>query len=458
MNVVSPTNEKPLRQVVGGAAKSLQDCSRDECDFHPDHRQVAGHCPFGVIGLSYRTASLDLRGRASFAGDRAIELLSLLRRHHVSEAMVLSTCNRTEVYFAGPDPEQVIGLIAEAAQTPAAELRPHLYIKHGICAACHLFRVTSGLDSAVLGETEIVAQVKQAWRLAEELGSTGPGLSFLLQRSMEVNKRVRSETDLCKGVTSTATLAVLQAEATFGSLRDRSILLLGAGQIAERVCKELVPRSPKALRVLNRTLGKAERLAAIYGGEAGTLDDLPEALASADVVITALTTPKPVIVDDLLKGRSEPQIMIDLGVPANIDVSPGSANVRVLNIDSLSATCSENLGRRAQAVPLALDIIEEERLRLHSELTMRTAAPTIKALVDHADSIRRANLAWAMDRLTGLNEKERKVVEDLSAKIVKGLLQAPIQGLKSDLTANEHREIVSKLFKLEEAHNEPLAS
>ncbi|HWA84142.1 MAG TPA: glutamyl-tRNA reductase [Fimbriimonadaceae bacterium] len=420
------------------------------------------HCPFGVIGLSYRTASLDLRGRASFGGDGANHLLQLLRDHGVNEAMVLSTCNRTELYFAGPDHELVIRLFAAAAKTDLDEIRPHIYFKKSLCAACHLFRVVSGLDSAVLGETEIVAQVKNSWKTAEDFGSCGPGLNLLLQRAMEVNKRVRTETDLCRGVTSTATLAVIQAQANVGSLEGRNVVLVGAGQIGERVCKDLRPLNVGRLKILNRTPEKAVRLAQLYGGEVGSLEELEAEMVDADVVITAITSKQPLIDDALISRvgdkRAHAQLLIDLGVPANVQLHEPRADVEVLDIDTLSTACSENLGRRAQAVPVALDLLDEEILRLRTDLTVRSAAPTIKALVNSAEAIRRQNMDWAMERLTDLTAKERKIVEDLSNRIVKGLLQAPIQGLKHELTAAEHREIVSKLFRLEERGDESLAS
>lgn len=459
MNVQSPT----LRKVEGGTQPTVRDCSLTTCNFHPSHNSESAnpHCPFGVIGLSYRTASVELRGRASFQGDKALLLLNLLREHGVSEAMVLSTCNRTEIYYAGPDQELVMRLFASAAHTDLEDLRSHLYFKRGLCASCHLFRVVSGLDSAVLGETEIVAQVKLAWKQAEEFGSCGAGLSLLLQRSMEINKRVRTETDLCRGVTSTATLAVLQAQSRLGSLEGRNVLLIGAGQIAERVCKDLVPLKVSSLTIVNRTVEKAEILGSRYGGTAKALTELESSMGSADVVIAAATSANPLITDEVVnrvcnQGATY-KVLIDLGVPANIDIRSPLGNIEVLNIDSLSATCSENLGRRAKAVPVALDILDEEVRRLRGDLTVRTAAPTIKALVNQAENIRRQNLDWAMERLTGLNEKERKVVEDLSNRIIKGLLQAPIQGLKHELAAAEHREIVSKLFQLE-GTDEQLAS
>ena len=461
MNTASPTKTVELQQVAGGAL-TFEYCARTHCSVRPDFGASQSHCPFGVIGLSYRTASLDLRGRASLAADKARGFLELLRDHGINEAMVLSTCNRTEIYFAGPDHDLVIRLFAASAKADIEEIRPHLYLKKSLCAACHLFRVATGLDSAVLGETEIVAQVKQAWKLSEDFGSCGPGLSLLLQRTMEVNKRVRSETELCRGVISTATLALIQAKAHLGTLEGRNVVLIGAGQIAERVCKELASIPGTSLTILNRTLEKAEYLATLYGGNADELTALEETMVGADVVIAAVNSTRPLIDEDLVarvaSRRTHSQLLIDLGVPATVQIGTPRDDVEVLNLDALCTATSENLGRRMQAVPVALDVLDEELQRLRTDLTMRTASPTIKALVNQAEMIRRQNLDWAMERLTGLTDQERKVVEDLSSKIIKGLLQAPIHGLKHDLTATEHREIVAKLFRLEESADESLAS
>jgi glutamyl-tRNA reductase len=459
VNTDISTDAVVLRQVSG----SPEECTRTSCSAHAERHSSTGqsHCAFGVIGLSYHTASLDLRGRASFTGDAAKHLLDVLRKHGVSEAMVLSTCNRTEVYFAGPDHELVMSLFAAAAHADLDEIRPHLYLKKSLCAACHIFRVVSGLDSAVLGETEIVAQVKQAWKTAEEYGTCGGGLALLMQRAMEINKRVRSETELCRGVTSTAALAVQQAKSHVGSLDGRKVLVIGAGDIAARVCKELAPHRLASLTILNRTIENAAGLAKLYRGSAAGLDRLEAEMVDADVVITAATS-KTALIDDAIVARvaaqrTYSQLLIDLGVPANVRFQTPRGDVEVINIDSISSKSNQNLGRRVQAIPIALDILDYEIRRLRQDLTTRTAAPTIKALVNQAEQIRQLNLAWAMEKLPELSEKERKVVEDLSNRIIKGLLQAPIQGLKHELAAAEHREIVSKLFKLEEYGDEPLA-
>ena len=406
-------------------------------------------CQFGVIGLSYRTAPLDLRGRMSFDRDGARAFLAEVRQHWVEECMVLSTCNRTEIYYTSASERAIIGLLASRAGVSAADLQPHLYLKRGLEAASHLFRVASGLDSAVLGETEIVAQIKQAWQIANDEHMAGAGLGLTLQRSMVVSKRVRTETDLCRGVTSTASLAIQTAARRLGSLSGKRVLVLGAGQIAERLVKELHVLQPAGFQVLSRTQASAQRLADLYGAEAGSLEGLTDALEGADVVFSALTSPEPVITDRTLPSSGS-LFIVDLGVPANVQITEPRAGVESVHIDSLSAECELNGLRRAGAVPAALDILEAELTRLNTDLVSRSASPTIKALVDQAEGIRSQNLDWAMSRLDDLDPRQRKVVEDLSIRIIKGLLQAPIEGLKGELATRDHRQVITRLFQLEE--------
>lgn len=411
--------------------------------------------PFGVIGVSYRTAPLEIRGRVGFSGAQAQELLVRLKAEGMGEGVVLSTCNRTEIYFAAPDGDLAERLLVQFSGLGAAELGPYLYRKSSVCAACHLFRVVSGLDSAMLGETEIVAQVKQAWNLSRAAGCTGPTLDLLFQRSLEGSKRVRTETDLCRGQTSAGSVAVKEASSRIGGLAGKDVLLVGAGQIAERVGKELMESGVDRLRILNRTAERASQLAARCGGVGAGLEQLEASVLSADVVFVAISAGSPLFGRELLQrvalargGRG--LTIVDLSVPGNVEAGDAIPGVEVLDMDAVIAKCMANSNRRTASVPAALDILDQELERLRKDLQERAASPTIKALVNQTEAIRQRNLDWAMERLPELGEKERKVVEDLTMRIVKGLLQAPIQGLKKDLTGSEHRLVVSKLFGLED--------
>jgi glutamyl-tRNA reductase len=366
--------------------------------------------------------------------------LGLLREHGIAEAVVLSTCNRTEVYSYGGDTDHVVRLLAQSAGIEEVDLRPLLYRKAGVCAACHLFRVVSGLDSAVLGETEIVAQVKSAVR---EAGFVGPMLDLLFQRALAASKRVRTETELCRNVTSLGSLAVREAQAQGGSLRSRKVLVLGAGQIAERVVKELRAVGATDVTVLNRTSERAEELARRFGFSAGPLTNLTTALSEADVVFATATAPTPLITaENAPVGRET--VYIDLGIPANIDL-PGA---RTLDVDDLAARCAKNAEARNAAIPFAMGILESELERFLVTLTERQAAPTIRGLVQHGEAVRKQTVDWAMERLPDMTDRERQVVEDLARRLVLGMLTPPIEELKKGGFSPTERAIVERAFRL----------
>jgi glutamyl-tRNA reductase len=366
---------------------------------------------------------------------------------------VLSTCNRTEIYFSGAESETVKELIARYSEIPVQELSPHLYEKACVCAACHLFRVTAGLDSMVLGETEIVAQVKDAWKTSANAGLTGPNIDLLFQRSLEASKRIRSETALCRNVTSTGSLAVRAARAQFGSFDGAEIVVLGAGTIGERVVRELRSAGAQRVTVLNRTETRAAALADRWGFEGGSLGGLEDRLTMADVVFATVGASTPILKHDLLRRVSADReerklVIVDLGVPANVENRGAIPGIEVMDLDRLLLECSENSERRKAAVPHALAILDEELARFGAALTERAAAPTIRALLERSDEIRERNLTWAKERLGDLDERKMRVVEEMARRLMIGLLEAPIEGLKSELAAQKHRDVVERLFDL----------
>lgn len=379
--------------------------------------------------------------------------LERLRTRGVSECVVLSTCNRTEVYFVGGSRATVIEMLAERAGMSAEELRSNLYAKACVCAACHLFRVVSGLDSAVLGETEIVAQVKEAWRSATQAGTSGRSLDLLFQRSLEAGKRIRTETDLCRTVTSTGSLAVRELQRRIDDIRDARIVLLGAGKIAERILKDLHAAGAREVRIVNRTQERAEALAATYSATASPFTNLIAELSSADAVFATVGAETPVLSTALL-GHVDIQregrrlVVIDMGVPPNVERGLDLPSMEIVGLERLSEQCDANSEVRAAAVPVALEILDEELARLANTMTERTAAPTIQALVEHGEAIRQRNLDWARERLGHLDAKEMRVVEEMARRLMIGLLQAPIESLKTELVASEHREMVERLFSL----------
>jgi len=410
--------------------------------------------PFGVVGLNHRTAPLTVRSRVGVSPDAVPEFLAAAREFGLAECAVLSTCNRTELYFSGGEMDEVAAFLAHQAGIPVEELRPHLYEKHCVCAACHLFRVAAGLDSAVLGETEIVAQVKEAWRAATEAGTAGPMIDLLFQRSLESSKRIRTETDLCRTVTSTGSLAVRTVQARLGDLTDRRLVVLGAGKIADRILKDLRVLGARNVRVLNRTHERAVELAERCGATAVPLNRMECEVAQADAVFATVGAATPILTQDVLGAVSEARegaalLIVDMGVPPNVEMGALPTGIDVVDLDRLVAACAANSEIRLSAIPLALEILDHELARFGEALVERAAAPTIKALVQRGENIKRRNVEWAREKLGHLGDKEMRVVEEMARRMMIGLLQAPIEGLKGELSAQEHRHVVERLFALD---------
>lgn len=410
-------------------------------------RAETANAPFGLIGLNHRTADLELRSR--FAFDTAA-FVREARERGVAECVVLATCNRLEVYYAGGSPETLVAMLADRSGMTVEALGETLYHKLCGCAACHAFRVAAGLDSMVLGETEIVAQVKSAWAEARTLGAVGPMLDLLGTRALEASKRVRTETDLCRAVTSTASVAVRAVRSKLGgSFAGRRTVVVGAGQIARRIALELHD-SGAEVAIVNRTVTRAEDLAGLFGGEAFGLDALETEVARADAVFSAASVAEPVLTQSLVAQVSArrggwPLPIVDMGVPPNVEDGVPD----VLDIDTLGRSTAAGEEVRLAALAPARTIVDEELGRFHAAMAARTAAPTIRALVARGEEIRQRNLDWARERLGSLSEKEMRVVEEMAKRLTVGLLEGPIEGLRGELSAEAHRHVVEQLFGLE---------
>lgn len=428
---------------------------RITCDARMPASSVAGSlAPFGVVGLSHKTAPLEIRSALGLTKEQVPGLLKIAKQVGLTECAVLATCNRTEIYFAGAESGAVVGLLADYAGLPAEVLQRHLYERSCVCAACHAFRVTAGLDSAVLGETEIVAQVKEAWTISKREGMAGPMLDLLFKRAMEASKRIRTETDLCKSVVSTASLALREAEAHVESLQSKTLTLLGAGKIAVRLTKELSGIECGRKIVANRTLENAEKLAATFGAEARGFEGLKATLAESDVVFAAVGAGHAVIdaqlLTEVMKLRpARPLVIVDLGVPPN--VSPGSkpTGVTVVGLDEISVKSAANADSRNASVQPSLHILDEEIGRFGEALIERAASPIIRSLLKLGDTVRERNLQWARERLPDLDDRHLRVIDELTRRTILGLLESPIHTLKTDVEWNERRHLVERLFALD---------
>jgi len=335
--------------------------------------------PF-VLGLNHRTAPVSLREKLSIAPHLLSQTLQRLKEESKTEELVcLSTCNRTEIYvqaknraFAREALRDALeshaglpaGMLADQAST--AGLSAHLYFHEGEAAVRHLFSVAAGLDSMVQGEHEILAQVKQAYQAAHEGGFTGKLFNVLFQRSLYVGKRVRTETGLGEGASSVGSVAVGMAERIFGSLKDRSVMILGAGQMAEVTAKHLLAQKAKSFLVANRTFERACELANEFGGTAMHFEEGLRQMTEVDIVICSTSAPHAVITpahvrDIMAQRRGRSLFLIDIAMPRDVDPSVNNIeNVYLYNIDDLQQIVSENQERRSREAALAETIVQEE--------------------------------------------------------------------------------------------------
>lgn len=398
-----------------------------------------------VFGVSYRTAHLELRSHLNFAGERAFELLQALSSAGVGRSLVLSTCNRTEIYFSGSCADAVLNVVATESGLSRAQLKSHSYTYSGARAANHLFRVACGLESAALGETEILSQLKQALKASGQVGRLSGPLNLLFRRALEVSKRVRTETALCKNVTSVASMAIRQASVISGGLRDKNILLIGAGEIAERLAKEISKASGRQCTVVNRTFSRAEALASEYGFAVAKLAHLPALLDAHDVVFCAVNSDKPLIKPAMVAGRQ--MTFVDLGVPSVIEDLSECPGCQVVDMEFLSSACSANSDLRSQAVHEAEAIIDKALDSFAIECAERDVAPAIEALGRLGEKVREDNVAWALSRLGDISPNQTKVIEDMAMRLVRGMLQGQIAAMKSESLSPQERACLASVFE-----------
>ncbi len=411
--------------------------------------------PISLLGISHHTASLSIRGSLGLAGESLVRVLHKFTDSGFDEVLALSTCNRTEVYFVGGCREVAERILLEESGLSFEELAPALYWKAGPNAVKHLFKVFCGLDSAVLGETEILAQLKEAVTAARQENCIGRHLDLAIRKSHSASRRVRSETELCRNVTSIGSLAVREAAQYTGGLEGKTVVVIGAGKIAERIAKELANHHPLRLIFVNRTHENAANMARRYDGHARTLGELEYTLTEADAVFAATSSDRPVVCTEAVAQlgalrNDRPLTIVDLGVPPNIHPSAATVNgIHLLDMDEMIARCSANSKKRMAAIPVAFHMLQEEVDEYLAECERKAASPSIEALVRYTDSVKHQNLKWASERLGHLSPQDLKIVSDLAHRMVKGFLQSPIRELKDENIAPESRDLVTKLFRTE---------
>jgi glutamyl-tRNA reductase len=394
-----------------------------------------------ALGISHRTAPLELRERLALTEGRAVGVLGeLTSSEQVREAAALSTCNRTELYLVVADPVEAesaaLGALARQAEIRPTELVGHLYSLRSSDAARHLFRVTAGLDSMILGEAEIQGQVKRAYELALVEGATGPILNRLFRGALAAGGRARDETGISRRGVSISSVAVELAQRTLGDLAERRVLVIGAGETAELVARALVARGVTTVFIANRRYDRAIGLAQRFGGRAVRFDELPAQLEAADIVVSATNSPHHIVErDDLSQVMRErggrPLLMIDIAVPRDVDPScreiPG---VSLHDVDDVQQIVATNTGEREAEARRAEQILTAELERFEEWLSSLEVVPTIASLRERADEIVRRVLAENATRWESLSEADRERLEAMAAAIASRLLHEPTLRIK----------------------------
>ncbi len=415
-----------------------------------------------ALGLNHTSAPLDLRGRLAFAPESLGAALQGLKAHLARaepEAALISTCNRTELYIASRSAESAplvapaLDWLARQGGVSHSHLDPHTYVRVDRDAARHAFRVASGLDSMVLGEPQILGQLKQAVRHADEAGTLGTTLHQLFQRSFSVAKEVRSSTEIGAHSISMAAAAVRLAGDLFEDMREVRVLFVGAGEMIELVATHFAARSPRSLAIANRTLERGEKLAQRFGAEAIRLAELPQRLHEFDAVVSCTASSLPIIglgaVETALHARRHrPMFMVDLAVPRDIEIEVGAlGDVYLYTVDDLSQLVQSAGEKRQAAVEQAEAIIDAGVQSFSHWLDQRAAVPLIKALNEQAESWRAAELARAR-KLLARGEAPEAVLETLARGLAHKMLHGTMAELHSVDGVDREQLVrtVSRLF------------
>jgi len=413
-----------------------------------------------VVGLNHRTTPLSVLEAMTVPPARLAKALhDLLARDHLSEAVVVSTCLRCEVYavanrFHGAMSD-IRNFFSEWSGIPPEVFADQLYSYYDEAAAAHLFRVAAGLDSAVLGESEILGQVGDSWEAARAETASGPMLSILFRQALEVGKRVRSETAIARGTTSLSQAAVALAAAELGTLSGKTTLVLGAGEMGEAMAQALAGAiDTGTLLVANRTWSRATQMAARCGGRAIEWSGLPAALIQADVLLASTGSPgilleaadlEPV----LLAREGRPLLIVDIAVPRDVEPAVGALpGVTLLDMDDLTASAAVAMAGRRQEVPSAEAIVAEEVERYLDVAAQRHVAPLVTALHERGEEIRAAELARFRRRLSGLDLSQTEAVEALTRGIVAKLLHAPTVAVKAGAGSPSGEQLAQALRQL----------
>jgi glutamyl-tRNA reductase len=417
---------------------------------------------FQLVGCSHHTASLEVRERLAFSGDQTQAALADLRQRFPSaESVLVSTCNRVEVYAAAEDPalcpthHQLVEFLASFHQLDALEIFDVLFERTGEDAVRHLFMVASALDSMVVGEAQILSQVKQAYELARTTNNAGPLTNAAFQAAMRVAKRVANETAINQRRVSIPSVAVADfAKAIFERFEDKRALVIGAGEMGEETVRYLIDEGVRDITVVNRHLERAQGLAERIGAEARPWDDLHSALAEADLVISTTGAAEPILTAAAFRPihqarHQRPLFMLDLAVPRDIETAVGDfLGVYLYSIDDLKAACDANRREREKEWPKAERIVDEETARFMTELHHRATGPTIQRLKAQADEVKTDELRRLLNKLGELDERSRGEISRSFDRLVNKLLHPPLESLRDEAQSGPPHGLIEALKRL----------
>jgi len=419
-----------------------------------------------IVGLNHKTASLDVREKLAFDGELLTQGLTALRQlPGVNEAALLSTCNRVEIYASVKETssavEEILNFIACFRGIPRSEFEGSLYIHNGEEAVCHLLRVASSLDSMVVGEPQILGQLKEAFDAALSMKATGFILNRLLKKAITTAKRVRTETKIAENAVSISYAAVELARKIFTGLAGKSVMLLGAGDMAELAARHLMKNGVQDIRIANRTFGRGCALAKDFCGRAVRFDDMLKELVFTDILICSTNAPSYVLLRDQMihimkERRHRPVFLIDISVPRNIDPAINDIdNVYLYNIDDLQRVVDSNMLERKKEAGKAEDIVAEEVDKFSRWFSSLESVPVIVALRQKAEEIRRDEVGKFKKSHPNLDSETVEAVDRLANTLMNKLMHGPTVVMKDNAEERELMAyVIKKLYGLEENEEE----
>jgi glutamyl-tRNA reductase len=411
-----------------------------------------------IVGLSHKTAPVEIRERLAFNGDLVrTALTSLVSRQHVSEAMILSTCNRVEVVAESADDRLIREFLCDFHRIPHDDLSQHLYSYRNAEAIRHVFRVASSLDSMMLGEPQILGQVKEAYRIASDAGTVGMHLSALMNRAFAVAKKVRSETGISQSAVSVSYAAVELARKIFGNLSGKVVMIIGASKMGELAAKHLKRAGVSSVLVTNRTFEKAVEMAQVFEGAAIPFEHFTDHIDRADIIISSTGAPhfiinRPLAEQIIHRRKNKPMFFIDIAVPRDIDPTVNEIdNAFLYDIDDLQQVIDSNVKERLKEASRAEEIVDTEVQAFCSKLQSREVVPTIVQLRDTLEKLRRDEIERNRRHLKDLSPDQQAAIDQITQSLVNKILHHPIAHLKQmahDPDGPDVAALVRKIFNI----------